>query len=173
MQNESQLANTVFKIEPNKADSFFCFLLFVQSVNYLYLWNQLPNLWWVFTILKPKQYPKRKCQKNKKSYFLTSDSFCLITSHITKYIFLCTGLGICNLKSRKGAGQVENELHFSLQLNIFFGFIVSLKDHDFQKTGFNYFWDTLYQGLGFSHIFHPSYGGNRTLHLPAISSLTH
>ena len=43
-QNESELAITVFKIQPNKADSFFCFLLFVQSFNCLHLWNQLPNL---------------------------------------------------------------------------------------------------------------------------------
>ena len=48
-QNESELANTVFKIQPNKADRFFCFLLFVQSFNCLYLWNQLPNLSGVFT----------------------------------------------------------------------------------------------------------------------------
>ena len=44
-QNESELANTVFKIQPNKTSSFFCYLLFIQSFNYLYLWNQLPNLW--------------------------------------------------------------------------------------------------------------------------------
>ena len=44
-QNESELANTLFRMQPNKADSFFCFLLFVQSFNCLYLWNQLPNLW--------------------------------------------------------------------------------------------------------------------------------
>ena len=30
-QNESKLANSVFKIQPNKTDSFFCFLLFVQQ----------------------------------------------------------------------------------------------------------------------------------------------
>ena len=79
-QNESELANTVFKIQPNKADSFFCFLLLVQSFNCLYLWNQLPNLCGVFTKLKPEQYQiwhNRKCQK---TYFLTSDSFCLIAS---------------------------------------------------------------------------------------------
>ena len=32
-QNESKVANTVFKIQPNKADSLFCFLLFVQSLT--------------------------------------------------------------------------------------------------------------------------------------------
>ena len=37
-QNESELANTIFKIQLNKATSFFCFLL-----------------------LKPKLYPNRKC----------------------------------------------------------------------------------------------------------------
>ena len=69
-QNESELANTVFKIQQNKADSFFCFLLFVQSLNCLYLSNQLLNLCGVFTKLKPKQlYPNRKCQKTKKHIF--------------------------------------------------------------------------------------------------------
>ena len=68
-QNESELANTPFKIQPNKADSFVCFLLFVQSFNCLYLWNQLPNLSGVFTKLKPKQYPNRKCPKKPKIIF--------------------------------------------------------------------------------------------------------
>ena len=36
-QNESEVANAVFKIQANKADSFFCFLLFLQSFNCLYL----------------------------------------------------------------------------------------------------------------------------------------
>ena len=74
-QNELELANTVFKIQPNKADSFFCFLLFVQSFNCLYLWNQLPNLCGVFTKLKPKQYPNRKCQKNKNHIFRLQTHF--------------------------------------------------------------------------------------------------
>ena len=65
-QNGLELANTVFKIQPNKADSFFCFWLFVQSFNCLYLWNQLSNLCGIFTKLKPKEYPNRKCQKKKK-----------------------------------------------------------------------------------------------------------
>ena len=81
-QNELQLANTVFKIQPNKADSFFCSLLFVQSVNCLYLWNQLPNLCGVFTKLKPKQYPNRNCQKTKnhiyrhQTHFVWSHNIC-------------------------------------------------------------------------------------------------
>ena len=80
-QNESKLANTVFKIQSNKANNFFYFLLFVQSFNCLYLWNQLPNLCGIFTKLKPKQYLNRKCQKNPKNLiFSTSDSFCFITS---------------------------------------------------------------------------------------------
>ena len=54
----------------------------------MYLWNQLPNLCGVFTKLKPKQYPNRKCQKKKKIIFSTSDWFCLIVSHI---LLLCTG----------------------------------------------------------------------------------
>ena len=37
--------------------------------NFLYLWNQLPNLCGVFTRLKPKQYPDRKMPKKQKSYF--------------------------------------------------------------------------------------------------------
>ena len=68
-QNESELANTVFKIQPNKPDSFFCFLVFVQSFNCLYLWNQLLNLCGICTKLKPKQYPNRKCQKTKNHIF--------------------------------------------------------------------------------------------------------
>ena len=63
-QNESELANTVLKIQPNKANSFLCFWLFVQSFSCLYLRNQLPNFCGVFTKLKPKQYPNRKCQKS-------------------------------------------------------------------------------------------------------------
>ena len=69
-QNASELANTVFEIQPNKADSFFCFLLFVKSFNCLYLWNQLLNLCGVnFHQSKPKQYPNRKCQNKKKIIF--------------------------------------------------------------------------------------------------------
>ena len=79
-QNESELANTVFKIQPNKADSSYCFLLFVQSFNCLYLWNQLHNLYGVFTKLKPKQYPNRKCQKNKNHSF---DFKLILLAHIT------------------------------------------------------------------------------------------
>ena len=56
-QYELALVNTVFKIQPDKTDRFFCFLLFVQSFSCLYLWNQLPNLCGFS--------PSRKCQKNK------------------------------------------------------------------------------------------------------------
>ena len=38
MSRNSQIL--FFKIQPNKADRFFCLLLFVQSFNCLYLWNQ-------------------------------------------------------------------------------------------------------------------------------------
>ena len=72
-QSESELANTVFK--PNKADSFFCFLSFVQSFNCLYLWNQLPNLCGIFTKLKPKKYPNRKCQNTDNYIFRLQTSF--------------------------------------------------------------------------------------------------
>ena len=64
-----------FKIQPNKADSFFCFLFFVQSFNCLYLWNQLPNLCGVFTKFKPKQYLNGKCQKNKNHIFRLQTHF--------------------------------------------------------------------------------------------------
>ena len=87
-QNESELANTIFKIQPNKADSFFCFLLFVKSFNCLYLLNQLPNLCGIFTKLKPKQYPKRKCppQKKKPKYHVFRLQTHFAWSH-HKYIF--------------------------------------------------------------------------------------
>ena len=87
-QNESELANTVFKIELNKAGSFFCFLLFVQSFNCLYFWNQLPNLCGVFTKLKPKQYPNRKCQKTKNHIFQLQTHFAW--SHHIYYRNKCT-----------------------------------------------------------------------------------
>ena len=63
-QNESELTNTVFKIQPNKADSFFCFLLFVQSFNCI--GTNCPISLGLSTKLKPKQYPNRKC-KNKQT----------------------------------------------------------------------------------------------------------
>ena len=85
-QNELELANTIFKIQPKKVDSSFCFLLFVQSFNYSYLWNQLSNLCGVFTKLKPKQYLNRKYQKIKNHIFSTSHSFCLIASHLLLHI---------------------------------------------------------------------------------------
>ena len=75
-QNESELAKTVFKIQSNKADSFFCLLSFVQSFNCLYFYNQWLNLCEVFIKLKPKQYPNTKCQKNTKSYFWLQTNTC-------------------------------------------------------------------------------------------------
>ena len=77
--------NAVFKIQPNKADSFFSFLLFVHSFNCLYLWNYLPNLCGVFTKLKPKQYPNRKCQKPKIIFF----DFRLILLDRITFLFYC------------------------------------------------------------------------------------
>ena len=38
--NELEFANTVFKMQPNKAGNFVCFLLLVQSFKCLFLWNQ-------------------------------------------------------------------------------------------------------------------------------------
>ena len=85
-QNESELANTVFKIQPNKSD-FFCFLLFVKSFNCFYLWNQLPNLCGIFTKLKPNNTLIVDAKKPKIT-FSTPDSFCLITSHVYIWCFL-------------------------------------------------------------------------------------
>ena len=83
-QNELELANAVFKIQPNKTNSLFGFLLFVQSFNCLYLWNQLPNLCGGFTNIKPKQYPNRKCQKqNKKPTIIFLDFRLILLDGIT------------------------------------------------------------------------------------------
>ena len=43
-QNQSEVRNIDFKIEPNKAENVFCFLLFLTSINCSYLWNQWTNL---------------------------------------------------------------------------------------------------------------------------------
>ena len=100
-QNELELANTVFKIQPNKADSFFCFLLFVQSLNCLYLWNQFSNLCGVFIKLKPKQYPNRKCPKNQNHIFRLQT--CFAWSHHMLWI------GIHDLLPQNlHVGKVEN-----------------------------------------------------------------
>ena len=61
-QNELELANTVFKIQPT---SFVSYCLF----------NHLPNLCGVSPKLKPKQYPNRKCQKNKNHIFRLQTNF--------------------------------------------------------------------------------------------------
>ena len=47
-QNQSELRNIDFKIEPNKAKNVFCFLLILASFNCSYLWNQLTNFNEVF-----------------------------------------------------------------------------------------------------------------------------
>ena len=44
-QNQSEDGNIDFKIELNKAENVFCFLLFLASFNFSYLWNQLTNLY--------------------------------------------------------------------------------------------------------------------------------
>ena len=86
-QNESELANTVLKIQPNKADSFFCFLLVVQSFNYLYVWNQLPNLCRCFIKLKPKQYPNRKWKKEEKNHIFRLQTHFAWSHHNLKRMF--------------------------------------------------------------------------------------
>ena len=47
-QNQSEVGNIDFKIEPNIAENIFCFLLFLASFNCSYLWNQLTNFNEVF-----------------------------------------------------------------------------------------------------------------------------
>ena len=47
-QNQLEVGNIDFKIEPNKAENVFCFLLFLASFNCSYLWNQLTNFNVVF-----------------------------------------------------------------------------------------------------------------------------
>ena len=42
-QNQSEVGNIEFKIELNKAENVFCFLLFSASFNCSHLWNQLTN----------------------------------------------------------------------------------------------------------------------------------
>ena len=53
-QNVLELANTVFKIQPNKADSFFCFLLFELVCSVLQLFLSLEpiaqSLWGFYQI---------------------------------------------------------------------------------------------------------------------------
>ena len=51
-QNKLELANTNYKIKPNKADSFFVSYCFCKPINFLYFWNQLPNLRGGFTNIK-------------------------------------------------------------------------------------------------------------------------
>ena len=53
-QNELELTNIKLKIQSNKADNFFCFLLFLQSLKMVLLENQMPNLHGVFAKLKLK-----------------------------------------------------------------------------------------------------------------------
>ena len=59
-QNELELANTVFKIQPNKADSFFCFLfcfvfvfVFVFFCSILKLFASLEPILKLFVSLEP------------------------------------------------------------------------------------------------------------------------
>ena len=42
-QNQSEVGNIDFTIQPNKAENFFCFLLFLASFNWSYLWNHSIN----------------------------------------------------------------------------------------------------------------------------------
>ena len=47
-QNQSEVGNIDFKIEPNKIENAFCFLLFLASFKCSYLWNHLTNFNGVF-----------------------------------------------------------------------------------------------------------------------------
>ena len=82
-QNESELANTVFKIQPNKPiASFVSYCLFTLSTVCIFGTNCpisvgfSPNSSLNNTLIENA--------KKRKSYFSTWDSFCLIASHISK-----------------------------------------------------------------------------------------
>ena len=47
-QNQPEVGYIVFKIESNKVENVFCFLLFLASFNWSYFWNQLTNFNGVF-----------------------------------------------------------------------------------------------------------------------------
>ena len=86
------LQNAVFEIEPNEADSF----LFVQSFNLLVSSEPIANLYGVLitklsvsnAVIEKQCKKKNKQTKTKtklNSYFMTSDSFCLIASHVVNF----------------------------------------------------------------------------------------
>ena len=75
----------ILRYSQTKPIVYFVSYCFVQSFNCLYLWNQLPNLCGVFTKLKRKQYPNRKCQKIKNNFF---DFRLILLDRITYLIFL-------------------------------------------------------------------------------------
>ena len=62
--------------------SFVSYCLFNLSTVCIFGTTKCPISLGFFTKLKPKQYPNRKCQKKKNSYFPTWDSFCLIASEL-------------------------------------------------------------------------------------------
>ena len=119
------------KIQPNKAKSLFCFLLFVQSFNCLYLWNKLSNF-----CGKPKKYPNRKCppkntqtknkqknnknknkqtnkQKQNKIIFFDFRLILLIThAHIRWKAFTCFNFPVCCCRRQK-----KKKKKSSMQIN--------------------------------------------------------
>ena len=50
-QNESELADIDFQIEPITVFNFLCILLFLASLKGLYLWNQMLNFDRVFSVV--------------------------------------------------------------------------------------------------------------------------
>ena len=51
-QNESELAHTIFKIQQNKAVSFFCFLLFVSILQLFVSLEPIAQSLWGFHQIK-------------------------------------------------------------------------------------------------------------------------
>ena len=77
-QNQSEVRNIDFKIEPNKAENFFCFLLFLASFKgVLHLWALFLKTLCIFSKNKPNldkvSYGSgQKCSTELKNHSFTS-----------------------------------------------------------------------------------------------------
>ena len=78
----------------------------------LFLENQLPNLHGIFTKLKLKQYPNRRCQKCNKKKFSTSDSFCLIASQMEEVCW-------CDKQNQSEVGYNDLKIKSNKAENVF------------------------------------------------------
>ena len=65
-QNESELANTVFKIQPNKADSFFLFLIVYSILQLFVSLEPIAQSLWGCHQIKAKTIEMQKKKKKKK-----------------------------------------------------------------------------------------------------------